>query len=261
MSLSTPGENFEFLILTFKVKILNRRVLARVWVSVWVCGGPGVRVHGCVGGLGVFFPFILVRRSPYQSHGASRDSHWSPHAMIRSLRSRVARCKGCWGVHFRNGRILRLGDRRADGVVRRPGRSVIRVRRGTNAAEESEESCLLVFVFGWTFSFFSRYSHHVRRRDAPQRFCPGDIVLQRGVDDFFLAPTFACEGLEVMCASDELKCSVMLLDASMGPIFGHFQRPRARHCHLQCSDTQLDPIFVCGLSQSINSSSLLFVLS
>ena len=38
-------------------------------------------------------------------------------------------------------------------------------------------------------------------------FFLGDIVLQRGVDDFFLAPTFACEGLAVMCAGDELKCS------------------------------------------------------
>ena len=56
-------------------------------------------------------------------------------------------------------------------------------------------------------SFFFRHSYHVRRRHAPQRFFPGDIVLQRGVDDFFLAPTFACEGLEVMCVSDELKCS------------------------------------------------------
>ena len=54
---------------------------------------------------------------------------------------------------------------------------------------------------------FFRYSYHVRRRGVPSRFCPGHIVLQRGVDDFFLAPTFACEGLEVMCASDELKCS------------------------------------------------------
>ena len=28
---------------------------------------------------------------------------------------------------------------------------------------------------------------------------------------------------------------VMLRDASMGAIFGHLQRPRARHCYLQCS--------------------------
>ena len=64
--------------------------------------------------------------------------------------------------------------------------------------------CFLGLFF---FRFFSRYSHHVRRRDVPQRFFPGDIVLQRGVDDFLLAPTFACEGLEVVCASDESKCS------------------------------------------------------
>ena len=31
---------------------------------------------------------------------------------------------------------------------------------------------------------------------------PGDNV--RGVDDFFIAPTSAYEGLAVMCASDEL---------------------------------------------------------
>ena len=53
----------------------------------------------------------------------------------------------------------------------------------------------------------------------------------------------------------------MLCDASMGPIFGHFQRPRARHCHLQCFDAQLDPISVRGLSQYFGSSSLLFVCS
>ena len=33
------------------------------------------------------------------------------------------------------------------------------------------------------------------------------------------------------------------------------------HCHLQCFDTQLDPISVCGLSQYISSSCLLFVFS
>ena len=31
------------------------------------------------------------------------------------------------------------------------------------------------------------------------------------------------------------------------------------HCHLQCCDTQLDPISVRGLSQYFSSSSLLFV--
>ena len=65
----------------------------------------------------------------------------------------------------------------------------------------------LCFVALFFFSFFSRCNHHVRRRGVPSRFCPGHIVLQRGEDEFFLAPTFACEGLEVMCASDELKCS------------------------------------------------------
>ena len=47
--------------------------------------------------------------------------------MIRSLRSRVASSvRVVEEVHFRNGRILRLGERRADGDVRRPGRSAIR---------------------------------------------------------------------------------------------------------------------------------------
>ena len=50
-------------------------------------------------------------------------------------------------------------------------------------------------------------------------------------------------------------------DASMGPIFGHFQRPRARHCYLQCFNAQLDPISVCRLSKKFGSSSLLFVFS
>ena len=64
------------------------------------------------------------------------------------------------------------------------------------------------FLFFWDFfALFSRYSHHVRGRDAPWRFFPGDIVLQGGVDDFFFAPTFACEGLAVVCASDESKSS------------------------------------------------------
>ena len=52
---------------------------------------------------------------------------------------------------------------------------------------------------------------------------------------------------------------VMLRDASMGPIFGHFQRPRARHCHLQCFNIQLDPTSVRGSSQHFSSSSLLLV--
>ena len=33
------------------------------------------------------------------------------------------------------------------------------------------------------------------------------------------------------------------------------------HCHLQCLDTQLDPISVCGLSQYISSSCQLIVFS
>ena len=86
-----------------------------------MCGCMGVLVTGC------FFLFRLVRLSPYQSHAAQRDTHWSPHAMIRSLRSRMVSCEGfVEEVHFRNGRILRLSDRRADGDVRRPGRSAIR---------------------------------------------------------------------------------------------------------------------------------------
>ena len=63
MSLSTPGEKFEFLIVTFKVKSLNPRVLAHVSVSVWVSGGQSVRVYGCVGDWVFFFLFILVRLS------------------------------------------------------------------------------------------------------------------------------------------------------------------------------------------------------
>ena len=81
-----------------------------------------MRVYGCVGDW-VFFS--VLSRSPFPVK-ITRDSHWSPHAMIRSLRSRTASCKGCWEVHFRNGRILRLGDRLADGDLRRPGRSAIR---------------------------------------------------------------------------------------------------------------------------------------
>ena len=53
----------------------------------------------------------------------------------------------------------------------------------------------------------------------------------------------------------------MLRGASMGPIFGRFRRPRARHCHLQCFDAQLGPTSVRGLSQYFGSSSLLFVFS
>ena len=114
MSLSTPCEKFQFLAIMSKVKIFKPRVLAYVWVSVWVCGGPSVRVY------------VFVPPSPNRSHAAQRDSHWSPHAMIRSLRSHMASCSGCWDVHFRNGRILRFGDGRADGDVRRPGRNAIR---------------------------------------------------------------------------------------------------------------------------------------
>ena len=51
----------------------------------------------------------------------------------------------------------------------------------------------------------------------------------------------------------------MLLAASMRPIFGHSQRPRARHCHLQCFNAQLDPTSVGGSSQHFSSSSLLLV--
>ena len=42
---------------------------------------------------------------------------------------------------------------------------------------------------------------------------------------------------------------VMLRDANMGPIFGQFQRPRARHCHLQCFDAP--PLFVACLNTSV----------
>ena len=87
------------------------------------------------------------------------------------------------------------------------------------------------------FFFFDFFVFFSLQQSRPQKgrstaFFPGDIVLQRGVDDFFLALTFACDVLAVMCASDESKCSefffkdaslVMLRDASMGPIFGHFQ--------------------------------------
>ena len=51
----------------------------------------------------------------------------------------------------------------------------------------------------------------------------------------------------------------MLRDASMGPTFGHFQRPRSRHRHLQCCNTQLDPTSVRGSSQHFSSSSLVSV--
>ena len=43
MSLSTPCEKFQFLVV-----ISKPRVLANVWVSVWV-SGSGVRAYGCVG--------------------------------------------------------------------------------------------------------------------------------------------------------------------------------------------------------------------
>ena len=38
--------------------------------------------------------------------------------------------------------------------------------------------------------------------------------------------------------------SCMLRDASMDPVFGHFQRPRARHCYRRCSDAVFGPISV-----------------
>ena len=43
----------------------------------------------------------------------------------------------------------------------------------------------------------------------------------------------------------------MLRDASMGPIFSRFRRPRARHCHLQCFDAQLGPISVLWLVSTL----------
>ena len=50
MSLSMLGKKFKFLIVTSKVKkIESTSSGASVWVSVWVCGGPGVQVCGCVG--------------------------------------------------------------------------------------------------------------------------------------------------------------------------------------------------------------------
>ena len=59
------------------------------------------------------------------------------------------------------------------------------------------------------FDFFVFFSLQLSRPQKARSiaFFPGDIVLQRGVDDFFLAPTFAREGLAVMCVSDEPKCS------------------------------------------------------
>ena len=113
-----------------------------------------MQAYGCVGDWVFSFLFILVCPTPYQPHAAQRDSHWSLHTMIRSLRSRLASFEDFCGVHFRNGRILRLGDERADGDVRRLVWSAIRVPRGSNVAaisaggsfecspDESEESCL-----------------------------------------------------------------------------------------------------------------------
>ena len=62
MSLSTLGEKFEFLIIPLKVSNFNPRVLAPVWVSVWLCGRPGVRAYGCVGDW-VFFSVVTL--SPF----------------------------------------------------------------------------------------------------------------------------------------------------------------------------------------------------
>ena len=70
-------------------------------------------------------------------------------------------------------------------------------------------------------SFFSRHSYHVRRRDDPQLFFWE--TLRPGK-----APAFDSSGRS--------------------------------HCHLQCFDTQLDLISVCGLSEYLGSSSMLFVI-
>ena len=77
MSLSTPCEKFEFVIFTLMGKFEFRSSGARVGIRM------GMRETECAG----VWVFRLVRFSPYQSHAAQRDSHWSPHAMIRSLRS------------------------------------------------------------------------------------------------------------------------------------------------------------------------------
>ena len=74
-----------------------------------------MRAYGCVGDWVFSFLFILVCLTPYQPHAAQRDSHWSQHNMSGSFRSRMATFEYFVGVQFRNGRILRLGDRRADG--------------------------------------------------------------------------------------------------------------------------------------------------
>ena len=96
------------------------------------------------------------------------------------------------------------------------------------------------------------------------------------MDDFFLAPTFACDCLAVMCASDELKCSNATLCSTV------LRRTQALSCSMMrvwvqssvISNVHARVIVICsvlthswiplsvrGLSQYFGSSSLLFCVS
>ena len=135
MSHSTPGEKFEFLIVTLKVQSLNPRVLAHVWVSVWYAGD---RVCGCMGVLvtGRFFFCSYSFAFPSKKSHAIHIGHRDPFAAAR----RDVRVVGKHTSEMEESCNLATDELMAICAVR--GGAPLDVWRGTNVAEESEESCL-----------------------------------------------------------------------------------------------------------------------